>query len=359
MLPFTSIMDDILKTSLLSQYLRQAALSMEGCVPGHEEYNFKCNLCGDGKKHGNKRGHLRLYRGIGTTYWTYKCFNEGDCKAAGAGNAWSGEAWLEYTAPHIYDAYISDLLSETRVDNTEIIKDLEEKLVIERRQRRKEKEEKEQKSLEYFIPITDNHKLCDIAIDLCKSRFISEEIWSKFFVALPGKGSVYSNRMIIPFYDDEDEIYYWQGRSLLKGQDPKYLNRLSGKDESVYNIYNVDPEKPVFITEGPIDSMFIENSIATLGLSISTKMQELIDTFKMPIYLLDGDNAGITTSRKLLQQGKKVFLWENFIRDLELPKRDKWDINDFMLFSEIKDTKLTYEDLEPFISKSYYDTLWL
>lgn len=352
-------MDDILKTSLLSQYLRQAALSMEGCIPSRDEYNFKCNICGDGKKYGNKRGHLRLYRSAGNTYWTYKCFNEGDCKAAGAGNAWSGESWLEYTAPHIYDEYISDLLSETRNDNTEIVKNLEEKLVIEHRQRKKEKEDKEQKSLEFFIPITDDNKLSKISIELCKKRFIPEEIWSKFFVALPGKGSVYSNRMIIPFYDNNDEIYYWQARALLKDHNPKYLNRLSGKDECVYNIYNVDPEKPVFITEGPIDSMFIENSIATLGLSISTKMQDVINSFKNPIYLLDGDNAGMSASNKLLQQGKKVFLWENFIRDLKLPKRNKWDINDFMLFSNLNDIKLTYDDLEPFISKSYYDSIWL
>ena len=332
---------------------------MEGCIPGHEEYNFRCNVCGDGKKSGNRRGHLRLYRGIGSTYWTYKCFNEGDCKAAGNGSAWKGEYWLEFTAPHIYDSYVSDILSENRQDNTEVIEKLEAKLAIDRRRSKKIKEDKEAKSLEFFIPITDNHKLCDMAIKVCKERFIPEEIWSKFFIALPGKDSIYSNRMIIPFYDNNDEIYYWQARSLLPGHTPKYLNRNTGKDDAVYNIHNVDPNKPVFITEGPIDSMFIENSIATLGLSISPKMQEIINGFKQPIYLFDGDHAGNVTGQKFLQQGKKVFLWENFIRDLELPNRDKWDINDFMLFSDLNDTKLTYEVLEPYISKSYYDKLWL
>jgi hypothetical protein len=351
-------MDDILQTSILSQYLRQAALAIPGVIVTQDSYNFQCNICGDDREWNPtfKRGHLRLYRGYGTQYWTYKCFNEG-CSCQD--KAWPGEAWLEKTAPHLYDEYQAELLSDSRKDHSEEIARLEKQVAIERRRVKKEKEDKEQKALEYFIEITDNHKLCKSAIDICKKRFIPEEIWSKFFVALPGKGSIYSNRMIIPFYDNEDDVYYWQGRALLDGQNPKYLNRLSSKDESVYNIYNVDKTKPIFITEGPIDSMFIENSVATLGLEVSDKMKEIINSFDNAIYLFDGDESGIRTSQKYINQGKKVFLWENFIKELKLPKREKWDINDFMVYSGLKDTKLSYEDLEPFISKSYYDTFWL
>lgn len=351
-------MDDILKTSILSQYLRQAALSMSGVIASRDNYQFKCNICGDGSKQGNKRGHLRLYRTNGTQYWTYKCFNDG-CRASGNGEAWPGEFWLKYTAPHLYDNYISELLSENRKDYSEEIKKLEEKVAIEQRIVRQEKYNKEQKSLEYFIPIIDNNKLCKTAIDLCIKRLIPEEVWSKFFVALPGKGSVYSNRMIIPFYDNNEEIYYWQGRALLEKQDPKYLNRLTDKDEAIYNIFNIDKNKPVFITEGPIDSIFVENGIATLGLEVSEKMQNIINTFDNVIYIFDGDKPGIKTAQKYIQKGKKVFLWEKFIKDLKLPIRKKWDINDFMIFSDLKGTKLTYSDLEPFISKNYYDYFWI
>lgn len=349
-------MDQILETTILSQYLRQAALGIKGVISKHEEYQFKCNICGDSKTNSlKKRGALRLYKGPGIQYWTYKCFNDG-CKASG--KAWKGSDWLKYTAPHLYDQYESDLLSDCTSDNSKEIKLLEEKLKIENRRLKKEKKDKEEVALEYFIPITDNNRLCEIAIKLCKDRHIPEEIWKDFFVALPGKGSIYANRMIIPFYNNEGEIYYWQARSLLKDQEPKYLNRLTEKDEAVYNIYNIDPNKPVFVTEGPIDSMFLDNAVATLGVSISKDMQNILDKFKEVIYVFDGDEAGFKSAKKYIELGKTVFLWKEFIKDLNLPSRNKWDINDVIIYNDLKNIKFDYEMLSTYISKSYYDMLF-
>lgn len=352
-------MDQLIKTQILGQYLRRAALGIPGCVYESEDYNFRCNVCGDGKKYGNKRGHLRLVRDHGTQYWIYKCFNEPDCAASGEGRAWSGEKWLQQYFPQIYSEYVSELLSGTKKDYSAEIEELENKMKVDIRETKIKKQLREDIAIKFFIPITDNHELCKKAIKICQDRYIPEEIYSKFFVATPGEGSVYSNRMIIPFYNAEGEIYYWQARSINPHHDPKYLNRLTSKSESVYNIYNIDKTKPVFITEGPIDSMFIENSISTLGLSVSEKMQEIIDTFDNAIYLFDGDKPGRRTAKKFLEKGKKVFLWNKFLDDMDLPHAGKWDINEIMLKFKLKGTILKYKDLENYISKGYFDLMWL
>ena len=47
-----------------------------------------------------------------------------------------------------------------------------------------------------------------------------------------------------------------------------------------YNEWKVDPDKPVIVVEGPIDSMFISNSIAMVGSGAITEFQIGLQTVK-------------------------------------------------------------------------------
>ena len=71
-------------------------------------------------------------------------------------------------------------------------------------------------------------------------------------------------RLIIPFYDTTGKIFAFQGRAFGKEQ-PKYLTiKLDENKQKVYGLDKVSFQKPIYITEGLIDSLFIDNCLLLL-----------------------------------------------------------------------------------------------
>ena len=285
----------------------------------------------------------------------YKCFNEGECSCAGDGNAWPAGKWLKVKFPNLFNLFRKEMLQAKNDSMT----DKEKELKAERRKQhlineennKKEKELKKKQeadSVKHFVPILKGKtKIFNTAIEFCKKREIPEEYWKKFFVCTDG---VYKNRLIIPFYNHKNEIYYFQGRSLV-GQEPKYINRRSSKENALFNWFNVDKTKPIIVVEGPIDAMFIENAIATLGLGIPSVVQEELDKLKV-FWLLDNDTAGKELSKKYLKNGKNVFLWNKF------KYNNGKDINEIYTKNGMK-KRLTYDDLKHCFTNHYYDSIYL
>ena len=340
---------------ILEKYLILAVNNINGVNIKPNHINFKCNICGDGR-HGKKRGHL-LYVISDDTFeyfWTYKCFNEGDCQCAGDGNAWSGERWLKHTSPALYSQYVKEILQPLNEEKKKSLKEQQkqarEKYLKEKEKRRKENIEKEKDAVKFFIPISKpNQKhqwLIDKATKLCIERKIPNDVWNRWYVCYDG---MYKNRLVIPFYSDTNEIFYYQCRS-LDGSEPKYLNRIQDKDKALYNIHKIDRLKPVIIVEGVIDSLFIENSIAVLGLGISNYVNEELKDLEKH-YLFDNDKAGKQRSKKLLKQGESVFLWNRW------KYKDCKDINDIVIKYNID--KLTFTQLQEKFTTNQYDKLYL
>jgi hypothetical protein len=204
----------------------------------------------------------------------------------------------------------------------------------------------------HFVPIlvgTDD--IFKKAISYCIERKIPNDIWKNWFVAIGGR---YQGRMIIPFYDKESMIYYYQCRTLI-GQDPKYLNRKSDNGEkAIYNIFHIDKSKPVMITEGPIDAIFLENAIATLGVKFTKKVKQVLSELKC-YYVFDNDGAGKKVARTFLGEGEYVFNWKKYIKDFMIESPVK-DVNDLIKIRSIN--TLSFQDLEKYFTNSNYDKVW-
>ena len=68
---------------------------------------------------------------------------------------------------------------------------------------------------------------------------------------------------MIPFFDREGNFFAFQGRAFGKEQ-PKYITIvLDSQKEKIYGLNRVDWKKTVYVVEGPIDSLFLNNCIAT------------------------------------------------------------------------------------------------
>jgi hypothetical protein len=177
----------------------------------------------------------------------------------------------------------------------------------------------------------DSCKLFGFKKDLSKINFVNDYLKSRNLLQFKNKfwyienfyglteflktGEIkptFDPRLIIPFTkNDTKEIYAIQGRTLIN-KIPKYITfMLNTEYHKLYNYHNIDKSKLVYITEGPIDSMFLPNSIALTGSKIN---QDIINFLKSIncIMILDTDFIYNNDIRKIMKQfiseGLKVYI---------------------------------------------------
>lgn len=122
------------------------------------------------------------------------------------------------------------------------------------------------------------------------SRGITEEMIIKYNIGACFSGD-YSNRIIIPSYDENEYVNYFIGRTYLtKNVKYKYKNPEALKEEIIWNLPLINFEKPVYIVEGVFDSIFLDNSIPILGKKMSDLLFDVLyEKAKEIIIVLDGD----------------------------------------------------------------------
>ena len=127
-----------------------------------------------------------------------------------------------------------------------------------------------------------------------------------------GKNSLYKNRAIIPIKDANGKMFSFEARDLTKLAEKKALYPLHSKTSlALYNLHRAKKEKWVIITEGIMDALYLQqhgwNTIATFGVGISEKQEELICKYFDEVYFAyDSDIAG---KKALIKAGKKLSLY--------------------------------------------------
>ena len=191
---------------------------------------------------------------------------------------------------------------------------------------------------EYFVPAST----IPDCVRYAQKRKIPVKIFKKLYFSTH-KHQPFSNMLIFPLWYDEERVYGFQGRSLDRKMFYNFCNNESFK---VYNIFNIDPNKTVYIFESIIDSLYTENSIAGLGTSLSEKV---LDIVKNRVWILDNDykskyKKGLVEGIKLARQDEKVFIFPDDVEEKD--------------FNEIVCKKnLTSDQLHEMIKNNTYDGL--
>ena len=201
-----------------------------------------------------------------------------------------------------------------------------------------------------------DNKVVNDAIELITKRKIDMAVNRPEAIYVSLKDQTHKNRIIIPFYNEDNEVIFYQSRLIYK-QDmrlyPKYLSKING-EKSLYNINKISADLDfIFIFEGPIDSFFVKNGTAVAGIqeNSNTNFTLLQETqlapfkFHKKIWVLDNqwlDDAGRKKTQKLIDSGETVFIWpESFSKSYK-------DVN------EICEAK-NLSEMEPsfFVDNSY------
>lgn len=153
-------------------------------------------------------------------------------------------------------------------------------------------------------------------------------------------------RLVIPFFNKKDEVVAVQGRSLSMKDEYKARTTLRyitvKSDKSIerlwYGMWRANPKKRVYVVEGPLDSLFIDNTVAMVGAaSVENEPARFANTDL--VYVLDNEPRNqqiINFNKNLIDQGKTVCIWPNGIRDK--------DINDMIYHMTPKQIKKIMDD---------------
>jgi hypothetical protein len=168
-----------------------------------------------------------------------------------------------------------------------------------------------------------NNNIVQKALAVIKKRRLNRAINKPGSLWLSLTDMVHKNRLIIPFYNEQNEIIFYQSRTILEKDlnlYPKYLSKINS-EKSLYGINKISSDIDyIFIFEGPIDSFFVKNGIAVAGIQenssnmFTTLQQSQLLSFKLQekIWVLDSQWLDMASRRKtelLIKQGERVFIW--------------------------------------------------
>ena len=277
--------------------------------------NFRCYLCGDSEKNKTKaRGYM--YAQKDTVH--YHCHNCGITKSI--------SKVLKELDPLMYKEYLMETFQNGNQRKEDAPSISNPKPVFKRPPASLAKLKKVSQLdpahpaklyvVGRGIPTKYHHKLY-----FC-SKFVA---WTNSMIPNKLSPEHDHSRLIIPMFDKEGEMYGYQGRSLSPTSKMRYITIILDEDvPKIYGMDTCDVSRTHYITEGPIDSMFLENSMAMVGSDAPLGWFNK-DT---AVFVYDNEPRNkeiVTKISKTVSRGYKVVIWPSSI--------DKKDINDMVMIN--------------------------
>jgi transcription elongation factor Elf1 len=295
---------------------------------GDNLWNFRCPYCGDSKKSRTKaRGFV--FRKKNDLF--FKCHNCG--VGASLGNL------IKHLDLKTYDDYIMErykLGVKTNNPEPDFKEFFSEPIVFPKKDIFK--------TLQSISQLSKSHPAREVVRkrEIPESFYISDLYLCKSFykftnTLIPNKFPSLEHdhpRLIIAFRDERGEIFAYQGRA-FGSEIPKYITiKLNEDSDKIYGLDRVNNSKEIYVVEGPIDSMFLDNCIAVGGSDFSKPLViagKIVDNAQLTI-VFDNEprNKEICKQiEKTLNQGRKMVIWPDSMKHK--------DINDMILAGYTKE----------------------
>jgi len=279
-------------------------------------YNFRCPYCGDSQRHKSKaRGYI------------YKLKNDHNYKCHNCGISRTFTNFLKDFDVVLYDQYVMERYKSGitgKNSNTPNPNFQFEKPVFEK---------KYEINLPTIAELNTEHPAKVYLQDRkIPDKFLNQLYYCENFKKWTNEQKYTFEsidqdepRIIIPLINNR-EIIGFQGRSLNKNSKIKYITIILDENQpKIYGLDNVDWNKTVYITEGPIDSMFIDNAIAMVGADIDKMF--LISNFNVDFVIVyDNEKRNkqiVERMEKAIDLKLSIVIWPSNVNEK--------DINDMVL----------------------------
>lgn len=166
--------------------------------------------------------------------------------------------------------------------------------------------------------------LADIYYSSCFKSFLDE--------MLPGNEKnipLLEKRVVIPFYDEKQNLLGFQGRALFESK-LKYITIMMDEtNRKVFGLDKVDLSKPIPVVEGPFDSKFLHNAVATMD-SALYRVAEVMGQDNEYVFVYDNEkrNSQVCSNmEKTIKLGHKIFIWPRAIGEKDINEMviNGWD----------------------------------
>jgi hypothetical protein len=232
-----------------TKYLKMISPRLEKFVIKQETPNFlancRCPICGD-SSHSKKKARGYFYGLKGNLH--YKCHN--------CGTATYFNTFLKGFDINLYKSYAMEKFIQTREPVPER-KEIDETMFV-------------------YRPVTLSSVINTEAEKYLADRLIPRDQWGRLYYAKhffkwaaenTDKFKEYKDkdhpRLIIPWFNENGDMFAYQGRS-LHNEEPRYYTVMLNRDEpeKVFGFEQINKNETVYVLEGALDSLFIPNSVA-------------------------------------------------------------------------------------------------
>ncbi len=305
---------------LISSRLRNFKQKKEGL------YNFSCPLCGDSKKNLTKSRGYVFQKGNDLYYRCHNC-------AASTNIA----GLLKQVDPSLFKEYTLERYKSGQTNNSHSANAI---LQITVPKFGKVEKQKVFEHAEWCDKLPDEHfcmqYLKHRKIDKSHyKRLLFTQNYKQFIDALVpdhGKQLYDDARLVIPYYDENNDLIAVSGRALeTSDKTLRYVTIRTNLDQKklIYGLDRIDFSRTVFLVEGPIDSLFVDNCLASGDANLAMCAKELIKlgVKKENIVLIPDRQPRNREIVKMIN----TFIEEGFNVCLFPNSMDGKDINEFII----------------------------
>lgn len=293
-------------------------------------WNYSCPVCGDSAKNKLKaRGYI--YRTKSDLF--AKCFNCG--YSTNLGNL------IKYVDPMLYEEYVLERYKggATRYNaHKDVTKILPEETAV-------ELQDDVLDPLKRIDMLGDSHPAKKYITD----RLIPEDKWKYLYFAPKFKQFTNSvtpkfaepiegehPRLIIPFFTSAGKVFAYQARAFGDEQPKYYTIKIDETQEKIYGLDRIDYSRRIYVVEGPIDSLFLDNAIAVSGASFDTPtIRQLLTNATIVIDNEPRNKEIVKQLEKYIDSGYSVCMFpetvvEKDINEMILSGKTKGEIMDLI-----------------------------
>ena len=267
-------------------------------------YNFRCPICGDSQRYKNKaRGYIYAVK----NNTNFKCHN--------CGASMSLNNFLKKLDTTLHKKYSIEKFKEGHTGRNFVTEEPE--FVF----------EKPKFTVKLDLPLCSEVETAKKYLEgrnIDPSKFYFAEKFKSFantFQEVFTSTSHEESRIIIPLFYNQNLIGF-QGRAIGPNR-VKYITvMLDDHAPKIYGYDTIDSGLPVYVVEGPLDSTFIDNSVALCGADGNLRCLEGNDL----IYVYDNEPRNreiVDRIDKCISRGESVVIWPSGIVEK--------DINDMVL----------------------------
>ncbi len=292
------------------KYLSFASTSLEQFKQkGNLLWNCRCPYCGDSQKNISKaRGYIYKNK---DNLLSFQCHN--------CGENHKFKTFLKFLNLRLYKEYLLEVFKESSTQPT-LAEDKEKSEIV-----------SDKEWVKHLTPISSLSKIHP-AVEYLKSRKIPKEKYSKFWYTSNFKDFVEKinldqtvpadPRIILVETDIFGNLKLLIARS-FKQSTLRYITIKVDKNyPKIFGLGSLDRSKPIYVVEGAIDSLFLDNCIATLDANLLSYEQYELD-IKNAVHIWDNEPRNSDVCRNMknaIMKNKKIVIWPADIVEKDINK---------------------------------------